>query len=153
MKTKNSSKFAILIIFLVLAFLAYHENIAKADSRCKGFSLCFKGKVERVIDGDTLVIANKTIRLTLVNAPEKNEEIGKEAENFTSNLCKIGSKALVDEDDGQPKGSYGRMVAVVYCNGKNLNELLLENGFGEIYTSFCKNSEFKNEKWAKHYGC
>ncbi len=152
MKAKNSKSAAILII-LSLVFLAYYDNVAKVNPRCKGFAMCFEGKINRIIDGDTLVIANRTIRLTLVNAPEKNEEAGKEAENFTANLCRVGSSALVDEDDGQTKGSYGRVVAVVYCNGKNLNELLLENNMGAIYTSFCKNSEFRNEQWAKHYGC
>lgn len=152
MKTKNNARFVILVIVLALALLVYYQNFAKTGG-CKGFALCEKGKVERVIDGDTLVIANKTVRLTLVNAPEKNEETSKEAENFTASLCKIGSTALVDEDDGQTKGSYGRIVAVVYCNGKNLNELLLDSGLGTIYASYCKESEFKNEKWAKRYGC
>ncbi len=153
MKNKNGVKFVSLLIILALAALAYHENFVKADSRCKGFASCFEGKIERVIDGDTLVIANKTIRLALANAPEKSEIVGREAENFTANLCRIGSTALVDEDDGQTKGSYGRVVAVVYCKNKNLNELLLDNGLGEIYTSFCKTSEFSNEIWAKRYGC
>lgn len=152
MKTKKNARLAILFVILALVILAYYQNFTKTPA-CKGFALCLNGKVERIIDGDTLVIANKTVRLTLVDAPEKNEEAGREAENFTANLCRIGSEALVDEDDGQTEGSYGRIVAVVYCNGKNLNELLLDNGFGEIYTSYCKSSEFRNEKWAKRYGC
>ncbi len=142
--------FAVLILLFV--FLARQQNFAGLWP-CKGFAPCFSGKIDRIVDGDTLVIANKTIRLTLVNAPEKNEEFGREAENFTANLCRVGSVALVDEDDGQTRGSYGRMVAVVYCSGKNLNELLLENNLGAIYISFCKNSEFRDEQWAKHYGC
>lgn len=153
MKNKNNVKFIAVSIILALTILAYHENFVKTDSRCKGFASCFEGKIERIIDGDTLVIANKTIRLSLVNAPEKSEIVGKEAENFTANLCPVGSKALVDEDDGQTRGSYGRVLAVVYCKNKNLNEMLLDNGFGEIYSSFCKTSEFKNEVWAKRYGC
>lgn len=120
---------------------------------CTGSALCVNGPVERVIDGDTLVVGNITVRLALVSTPEIYETGGKEAYNFTSGACPVGSGALVDEDDYQTKGSYGRMVAVVYCNNKNLNELLLEKGFGEIYTSFCEKSEFKNKRWAKRYGC
>ncbi len=153
MKNKNTVKIASILIILTLAVLAYHENFVKTDSRCKGFASCFEGKIERIIDGDTLIISNKTIRLTLVNAPEKSEDMGKKAENFTANLCPVGSKVLVDEDDEQTKGSYGRVVAAVYCKNKNLNEMLLDNGLGEIYTSFCKTSEFRNEKWARRYGC
>src|SRR3989338_5506475 len=142
MKTNDDRKFILLIIALTLISLAYYQNFFKSDWRCKGFASCFSGKIDRIVDGDTLVITNTTVRLALVNTPEKFEEMGKEAENFTANLCRVGSKALVDEDDKQKSGSYGRMVAVVYCNGKNLNELLLNNGFGEIYYSYCKESEF-----------
>ncbi|MBI4167613.1 MAG: thermonuclease family protein [Candidatus Aenigmarchaeota archaeon] len=149
MKTK---KFAFILIILAIATLVYYQNFAKTGA-CKGFASCFSGKIDRVVDGDTLIVTNTTVRLALVNAPEKFEEMGKEAENFTANLCPTGSEALVDEDDKQKSGSYGRVVAVVYCDGKNLNELLLENGFGEIYYSYCKTSEFANEKWAKRYGC
>ena len=151
-KPRRNQKLAIAAVFLLIAIVIYNYNTGTLF-RCKGHASCITAKVERIIDGDTLVIANKTVRLALVNAPEKNEELSKEAENFTANLCKIGTEALVDEDDGQLKGSYGRLVGVVYCKGKNLNELLLDNGFGTIYVSFCKTSEFKNEKWAKYYGC
>lgn len=60
---------------------------------------------------------------------------------------------LVDEDNGQIEGSYGRVIGKVICQGKNLNEQILENGFGEISTFYCKQSEFSEESWAKNYGC
>lgn len=151
MKTKNSAKFVSLLMVLALAYVAYYENAGK--SACKGFASCFEASVDRVVDGDTLVIGNKTVRLALVNAPEKSGEKGREAENFTSRICPVNSLALVDEDDGQTSGSYDRMVAVVYCENKNLNELVLDNGMGNIYVSYCKTSEFRNEPWAKRHGC
>ncbi|MBI4177081.1 MAG: thermonuclease family protein [Candidatus Aenigmarchaeota archaeon] len=153
MKREKIAKSAALLALLALASLAYYENAVKTGPACKGFALCFEGAVDRIIDGDTVVIENKTVRLALVNAPEKSEETGKRAESFTAEACPAGSHALVDEDDGQKSGSYGRLVAVVYCNGKSLNELLLDSGFGEIYASYCKTSEFRNEQWAKRYGC
>ena len=152
MKTNKNAKFVIPLIILIIAALVYNQNFTKPTA-CKGFASCFSDNINRVIDGDTLVIANTTIRLTLVNTPEKSETLGKEALDFTSAVCPVGSKALVDEDDSQKSGSYGRIVAVAYSDGKNLNELLLENGFGEIYHSYCKESEFAKEKWAKLHGC
>lgn len=56
-------------------------------------------------------------------------------------------------------GSYERMVAVVYCldtidQTKLVNAELLAQGYGTILlTSYCAVSEFRNEEWAKNYGC
>ena len=61
--------------------------------------------------------------------------------------------APVDEDDGQTEGSYGRVVAKVFCSGKMLNEELMEAGHAAIYESFCSESEFGREEWATRYGC
>ncbi len=139
------------VISMVAVFIYADQNGQTIG--CKGSAACFTGSVDRVIDGDTLIISNTTIRLALVNAPEKSEEAGMEAFNFTITLCPVGTEALVDEDDGQREGSYGRTVAVVYCNKNNINEALLDNGFGSIYAGFCRRSEFRNKDWAKRNGC
>jgi len=120
---------------------------------CKGNARCFNGTVTRIVDGDTLYVNNDSIRLTLVNASEIDTEAGKLAKTFVSSICPVGSTATVDEDDGQTGGSYGRIVAVVYCNGKNLNAELLANGKATVYEEFCDVSEFANEDWVKNYGC
>ncbi len=138
-------------IMIILIFVFSSQNALTIG--CRGNAACLSGKVDRIIDGDTLVISNVTIRLALVNVPEKGEKAGMGAFNFTTALCPVGTNALVDEDDGQRGGSYGRTVAVVYCNKKNLNEALLNNGFGSVYAGFCRRSEFKNEDWAKRNGC
>lgn len=118
---------------------------------CRG---TFQGIVERIIDGDTLAIkgCDKNIRLSLVDTPEKNKLGYTEAKNFISNLC-ANSTAVIDEDDGQKEGSYGRIVAVVYCQNKNINAEILSNNLGKIDARFCSVSEFGREDWAKKYGC
>jgi endonuclease YncB( thermonuclease family) len=122
-------------------------------SICKGTARCFNGTVTKITDGDTLEVNNTSVRLALVDAPEYNEEGGSEATEFASSICSIGSTAKVDEDDGQTAGSYGRIVAVVYCDGRNLNAELLANGKATVYEEFCNVSEFANESWVKRYGC
>ncbi len=139
--------------YVILFFIAVSTALIFNNNGCKGNAECFSGTVGRVIDGDTLIIGNKTIRLALVNAPEKSENGGSEAANFTASLCPAGSKATVDEDDKQPRGSYGRVVAVVYCGNENLNSALLYNGLGHIFTGYCDSSEFNREPWAVKYGC
>jgi len=120
---------------------------------CKGSADCITGTVTKVVDGDTLDIDDTRIRLSLVNTPEVNQGGYAEAKKFTSQLCPVGSKAVADEDDRQTQGSYGRVIAKVTCGGKVLNEELLNANMAEILTDFCDRSEFRDEGWARAYGC
>lgn len=124
-------------------------------SICRGTARCYYGIVTRIVDGDSLEVNNVSIRLALVDAPEYNETGWAEAGEFVSNICPIGSTVLVDEDDGQIEGSYGRVTAVVYCrnNNWNINAVLIDKGFATVYEEFCNASEFANEDWVKNYGC
>jgi endonuclease YncB( thermonuclease family) len=120
---------------------------------CSGTASCIAGKVTRIVDGDTLYVDNISVRLSLVNTPERGEPGYSEATAFTASLCRVGSEALVDEDDGQTEGSYGRLVAKVFCGDLVLNEQLLEQGHAVMYEQFCSESEFAAEPWAKEFGC
>ncbi|EPA04997.1 nuclease-like protein [Candidatus Nitrosarchaeum limnium BG20] len=120
---------------------------------CTGNARCIKGLVTDVIDGDTIKVDGQSIRFALSSAPELNESDGKIAKDFINGICPVGSSVTVNEDDGQTKGSYDRILGVIYCNGENLNEQLLESGYGSMSTEFCSVSEFSNSEWAKKYGC
>jgi micrococcal nuclease len=123
------------------------------SQECDGYADCFSGEVNEIIDGDTIKIAGKSIRFALVDTPEIGEYGYTLAKNFVASICPVGSIALVDEDDGQTQGSYGRMIAVVYCNGMNLNKAVLDQGYGVIDTYFCSQSEFEYHSWAQLHGC
>ena len=113
----------------------------------------YEGQITRVIDGDTLLIDQTTIRLSLVNSPERDELGYQEAKDFALIVCPIGVNAEFVEDTWQPIDKYGRSVGLVYCNNMMLNELLLTNGHAEISTYYCDRSEFGSEDWARAYGC
>jgi len=113
----------------------------------------YDGQITRVIDGDTLIIDQTTIRLSLVNSPERDERGYQEAKDFASTVCPVGANAEFYEDSWQPVDKYGRSVGLVYCNDMMLNELLLTNGHAEISTYYCDRSEFGSEGWARAYGC
>lgn len=125
------------------------------STECEGSADCFRGIVTDIVDGDTLDVNNVRIRLAMVNTPEKGDQGYNEATDFTESECPIGSDALVDEDDGQTAGSYGRLIGVVYCNGSSssLNELLLAEEKAVLYEHFCDDSEFASENWVTRYGC
>src|SRR5438034_11496701 len=118
--------------------------------QCRGSAHCFSDTVTYIVDGDTLDVGSTRIRLTLVNSPEVGQPGYTEAKQFTAQTCPVGSQALVDEDDGQTGGSYGRMVAVVYCGGVNLNGALLTSGNAVLVVYYCSVSEFADEPWT---GC
>ena len=124
------------------------DNKQKKDNKNKkDSSEELSGRVTKVIDGDTLVVDDVTIRLSLVNTPESDQKGYQSAKNFVKDLC-LGEKAKVDIDDGQPKDSYGRTVGLVYCDGVNLNQKLMDNDLANILTKYCSKSEFDNENWA-----
>ena len=113
----------------------------------------YDGQITRVIDGDTLIIDLTTIRLSLVNSPERGEPGYQEAKDFASTVCPVGSNAEFIEDSWQQSDRYGRSLGLVFCNDMFLNELLLTSGHAEILTGFCNKSEFGTEDWARAYGC
>ena len=125
------------------------EGIIKVES----VSMDDFGKVTRIVDGDTLLIGETKIRLSLVNTPERGEPGFHEATDFTATTCPVGTNAKFIEDSLQPKDRYGRSVGLVYCNDMFLNELLLTNGHAKISTYYCDKSEFGNEDWARDHGC
>src|SRR2546425_2645214 len=127
-----------------------YPNCSPANARCKGIAACFTDTVAYIVDGDTLDVGSIRIRLALVNTPEVGQSGYLEASQFTAQTCPVGSQALVDEDDGQTGGSYGRMVALVYCGSVNLNAELLRSGHAVLVTYYCAVSEFANESWT---GC
>jgi len=121
--------------------------------KCLGNARCITGIVTDVIDGDTIKVDGQSIRFALASAPELSQPEGIVAKDFINDICPVGSTATVDEDDGQTKGSYGRILGVIYCNGKNLNEQLVESDYGYLSKEFCSVSEFSNDSWAKNHGC
>ncbi len=121
---------------------------------CSGSARCITGVVTKVIDGDTIKVDGQSIRFALASAPELGSYgAGVKETEFIQSICPVGSTALVDEDDEQTQGSYGRIVGVVYCNGMNLNSELLDADLGYMDFKFCDISEFGNSDWAIKHGC
>ncbi len=73
----------------------------------------------------------------------------KEAKNFVNSTC-FGETAELDLDERQRRGDrYGRELGVVYCNGVNVNEELMNRHLARILSQYCELSEFSSEAWAK----
>ena len=139
-----------LLLIVAVAIVVGVYLVAFRGPHCRGMAACLTGGVTYIVDGDTLDVGSTRVRLALVNTPEAGQTGYQEAKDFTAQTCPVGTQALVDEDDGQTAGSYGRMIAVVYCGGVNLNEALLRSGYAELVAYYCSVSEFADQAWT---GC
>jgi endonuclease YncB( thermonuclease family) len=76
-----------------------------------------------------------------------NTDEDKESKEYLESICPVGSTIHVDEDDNQLEGSYGRIIAKVYCQvyEQSLNEKIIENNHETTYKRFCDVSEFGSE--------
>ena len=119
------------------------SNIVQ-DANC---SMCYTGTVTKIVDGDTIHVNNKPIRLVLVDTPERGDRNYDTATQHTRTICPVGTQALVDIDDLQIEDRYGRQIAKVTCNGTMLNESLLKSNLAKVYHRFCSESEFSKESW------
>ena len=144
---KSTIGVVILVVITVLFF------VIPQDQGCMGTARCIQGQVTKVVDGDTIEVDGQSIRFALVSAPELYEETGEEAREYLEKICPVGSRVLVDEDDGQTLGSYSRVVALVRCNAMILNEAVIAKNYATVQLEFCSLSEFSENTWAKQIGC
>lgn len=108
-----------LIANLVFAFLFFTKN----NNSPKLFT------VSRVIDGDTIVVDNnQEVRLMSVNAPEINLCGGQQSKDFLEKLI-LGKKVRLD---GQLNDYYGRLLALVYLEGKLINQQIISAGWARF---------------------
>jgi micrococcal nuclease len=88
--------------------------------------------VERVIDGDTIVLPGDVrIRYLLINAPETtnghNDCYGSNAAQFNSDL--VLGKTVQLTYDVRCQDMFGRTLAYVTVDGQDVNRLLVERGY------------------------
>ena len=106
-------------------------------------------RVARVVDGDTLVLADPPEHMRLIGAdtPETVkpnwpvEPWGPEAAAFTKQFVAGGVVRL--EFDGQPRDKYGRILAYVWVGDRMLNEELIRAGLARAELQYHYSSSMK----------
>jgi micrococcal nuclease len=115
-------------VFLVFAFIPLH-----AYSQ-------LEGKAIGISDGDTftLLVDKETIKIRLhgIDCPEKSQDFGSAAKTFLSDLIfgKMVSVKTMNKD------RYGRTIAIVTIDGRNVNEELLKAGLAWHFKRYDKNA-------------
>ena len=114
------------VLSVVYPYLTGEEewNIGDADYEKES---CF---VNRIIDGDTLVCDNETIRLLGIDTPERGEEFYQEAKDYLSIVDKKEVEILRDWED---KGKYGRDLRYIFYEDRLINIELVEQGLATAY--------------------
>jgi micrococcal nuclease len=118
--------------FVLLVFGGYSLTLVGA-LRAHGLET-----VTRVVDGDTLHLANgEKVRLLGVDTPEtkhpkkRRQPFGKEAGDFTRRLVEGRRVRVVRATQGD---RYGRTLAYVYLSdGSLLNQEIIRHGLGRVY--------------------
>jgi micrococcal nuclease len=112
-------------------------------------------QVIRIVDGDTIVIKYngkyEKVRMLCVNTPEsvhpdkkQNIPMGKVASKYTQKKL-IGKNVNLEFEIKKLRGNYGRLLAYVFVDGKNLNLDLVRQGLSPYYTKYGKSEKYDAE--------
>jgi micrococcal nuclease len=88
--------------------------------------------VKRVVDGDTIVLADgRHVRYIGINTPERGEPLWEEAKDY--NDQKVGGKLITLEFGQVTKDTYGRTLAYVSVGGEMVNAALVQAGLAHVF--------------------
>ncbi len=125
-----------LILIALVWWRFYHAPPAPPEDLPEG-----DYQVERVVDGDTLLLTNGArVRLIGADTPETVkpghpvEAWGPEAKQFTDEFVAAGAVHL--QPDRERKDHYGRFLAYVWVDGRMLNEELIRAGLARASLGF-----------------
>jgi micrococcal nuclease len=136
---RRSNALVIVVLAILMAIVIWarsHVPPSPPESLDEGLY-----PVERVIDGDTLLLTNRArVRLMGVDTPETVkpdhpvEPWGLEAKEFTQQFVGGGNVRL--EFDRQRQDKYRRFLAYVWVDDRMLNEELIRAGLGRAELTF-----------------
>ena len=90
-----------------------------------------KEKVKRIIDGDTIELANgQIVRYSGINAPNLGEPFEEQATEVNTKL--VQGKTVTFEYDTYTSDRFGRVLAYVMVDGKNVSVELARQGLAKV---------------------
>ena len=120
----------LLALFVVLALALGAFVLLTRDSSASG------AVVERVIDGDTIALADGTrVRLVQIDTPEKGDECyGDEASELTRRLLPPGTHVRIEQDPALDQvDRFNRKLAYVWKDDEDVNLTLVEEGAAGVW--------------------
>ena len=118
------------VIRLLLATVVFLVPAA-AGASSDDLSRSTAATVERIIDGDTLVVrGGARVRLVQIDAPESGEECYAAASTRElARLSPLGSHVVLEADPQLDRADrYGRLLRYIHAGGRNVNLELVRRG-------------------------
>ena len=134
----------IIIIFIIFSLFTYNDVRSEEIKEISGYA--------KIIDGDTIKINSKKIRLHGIDAPEKKQVCKKPYItivffSFSKNyLCgQVSTDKLTKKINNQiikckikNVDRYKRLIGECYKKNENLNSWLVSNGYAVAYRKYSK---------------
>jgi endonuclease YncB( thermonuclease family) len=102
--------------------------------------------VTKVIDGDTIEVRqekrNYKVRLSEIDAPEINQRFGTESKNFLASLILNKEIELIYITEDR----YGRIVAKIYKDNKDINRSMVRSGLAWVYDYYVEDQSLYNDQ-------
>jgi len=136
------------VISLLLTLIIYFFDFASKN----GYFALKKEYyfVSKVIDGDTIELSNgERVRLLGINAPEISGPFGLDAKEHLSKM--VEGKNVYLENDLNLRDDYGRLLAFVFIDDKNVNIDLVRNGLAHTFQLNKLSKYVKELKDAEYY--
>ena len=147
--------FLFFIICGIFFILTYHDVKSSEISSVSGYA--------KIIDGDTIKINSKKIRLHGIDAPEKKQTCKKPyliigIFSFTKSYScgQVSTDKLIKKINNQiikckikNVDRYNRLIGECYKRNENLNAWLVSNGYAVAYRKYSK-KYIQDERYAKN---
>ena len=151
MKKEVKTRIAIALTFLLGIGAGITIERYRLSAWLKFEASLENGEVTKVVDGDTIyVIADgreEKIRMLFINTPERDMQGYRGAKEALQKLIDGKKVSLELEEPGKSKrDKFGRLLASIVVDGKNVNIELVRQGWTPFYTRFGKGkyrSEFE----------
>lgn len=131
----------LLFVLLGLAWRAFAQDTGSWQSH--------RYSVIRVTDGDTFTATdgniNFKVRIAGMDAPEKAQSYGKVATSALSSL--IMGKQIAIKTVGNGLDQYGRVLGIVYVEGKDVAQEIIQQGLATYYRPRCRDYPDDKDKY------
>lgn len=151
----------LVVIALLIGLAGQHAGWWQSVAQSGKTSQPGEYSINHFIDGDTISVnmngRAQSVRFIGVDTPETHKPntpvqcYGELAAAYTKRMIGSGRVRLVADRESDDRDMYGRLVRYVYLpDGRNLNELLVQNGYGFAYTyyPFTQSAQFEADQQA-----
>lgn len=106
-------------------------NVEQTEEKSQAVFV-FSGTVKRVVDGDTILMEGRKVRLRGIDAPETDQPFGMNATVFLNSLI-CGKRVRVEYSETD---KYNRILGTVYFQETDINLAMVRNGFAWHYKQY-----------------